>query len=121
MNAQRISSIVRQAGAVLVSIYGFLTATSVAPHLPAAVTTVLVAFGPTILLLEHFLGDPSTGTSTVTTPVAQKQTAPVATNLMVTTTPANSATPAVVLQPTPPATVIPPDVHVPNPAPPSPA
>lgn len=114
MNVQKVSSIVRQVGAVLVSIYGFLTATSVAPHLPAGVTTVLVAFGPTILLLEHFLGDPSTGTSTVTTPVTQKQTAPVATQIVQQIAPQ----PPVYIPPAP-VIVTDPTIHHANPAPPA--
>lgn len=62
MTVQAISSIVRQVLAVLVSIYGVLTAVVPALHLPVAVSTALTAFGPTMLLLEHYLSDPSTGT-----------------------------------------------------------
>ena len=74
---QNTASVIRQVLAVLVSVYGVLTASVTPLHLPVAVSSVLVAFGPLILALEHYLGDPSTGTSVVTTPIAQKQTAPV--------------------------------------------
>lgn len=81
MNQSTIS-VLRQIGAILVSVYGVLTSTVHPLHLPVAVSSVLVAFGPAILLLEHYLGDPSTGSSTTTTPVAQKQTAPVPVQLV---------------------------------------
>ena len=74
---QNTASVIRQVLAGLVSVYGVLTASVTPLHLPVAVSSVLVAFGPLILALEHYLGDPSTGTSVVTTPIAQKQTAPV--------------------------------------------
>jgi hypothetical protein len=69
MTVQSVSSIVRQVLAVLVSVYGVLTAVVPALHLPVAVSSVLTAFGPTMLLLEHYLSDPSTGTTT--TPAAE--------------------------------------------------
>src|ERR1035437_7495902 len=98
---QNTASVIRQVLAVLVSVYGVLTASVNPLHLPVAVSTVLVAFGPVLIALEHFLSDPSTGTSVVTTPIAQKQTAPVL--------------PTVVTQITP--TVLAPPVTAPNSAP----
>lgn len=71
MNTQRIASIVRQVVAVLVSIYGVLSATVSALHLPVAVSAILTAAGPVIMALEHYLSDPSTGTPPATPPVAQ--------------------------------------------------
>jgi hypothetical protein len=102
--SQSVASTIRQVLAVLVSVYGVLTASVTPLHLPVAVSSVLVAFGPLILALEHYLGDPSTGTSVVTTPIAQKQTAPVL--------------PTVVTQITP--TVLAPPTSAPNSAPPAP-
>lgn len=67
MTVQSVSSIVRQVLAVLVSVYGVLTASVASLHLPVAVSTILTAFGPLMLALEHFLSDPSTGTPPVTT------------------------------------------------------
>lgn len=61
MNVQRLSSVLRQVIAVLVTVYGVLTACVSALHLPVAVSTVLVAAGPLILALEHYVSDPSTG------------------------------------------------------------
>lgn len=60
---QRFASIARQIGAGLVSVYGILSLKDVAPHLPTWVAGVMVAVGPAFQLLEHWLGDPSTGTS----------------------------------------------------------
>src|ERR1035437_2296832 len=75
---QNVASIARQLGAVAISgAYAALLAAGQAKQVPALVDAVIVAFGPVILALEHYLGDPSTGTSVVTTPIAQKQTAPV--------------------------------------------
>src|ERR1035437_4794204 len=85
--SQSLASTIRQVLAVLVSVYGVLTASVTPPHLPVAVSSVLVAFGPLILALEHYLGDPSTGTSVVTTPIAQKQTAPVLPTVVTQVTP----------------------------------
>ena len=51
----------RQLLAIVVSVYGVLSAASVAPHLPAYITTVMTAFAPVILILQHYLADPSTG------------------------------------------------------------
>lgn len=61
MTLQQISSVVRQIVAVVATIFGVLTATIPALHLPVAVSAILTAWGPVILGLEHYLSDPSTG------------------------------------------------------------
>lgn len=79
MTVQSVSSVVRQILLVLVSVYGVLTASVNQLHLPTAVSAVLVAAGPVVLLLEHYLGDPSTGTPVITpTTPAKAVAAPVA-------------------------------------------
>lgn len=118
MSTQKLASIGRHLGAWLVTLYGLLTAVSVAPHLPVAVETVLVSFGPGMTLLQHYLADPSTGSSTTSTPVEAKQTAPVPVQLV-----QQFPVPPVVLAPlqaptTPVVAQVPPTG--PNPAPPSP-
>ena len=65
MNTQRIGSIVRQVLAVLVTVYGVLTACIASLHLPPSVSTILVAAGPIMLAIEHYVSDPSTGTPAV--------------------------------------------------------
>ena len=76
MTTQQISSIVRQVLAVLVTVYGILSATQQSLHLPTAVSAVLVAFGPIMLSLEHYLSDPSTGTAPAPDPVPVPEPAP---------------------------------------------
>jgi hypothetical protein len=66
MTTQSIASVVRQVLAVLVSVYGVLSATVSSLHVPPAVSAVLTAFGPVLLAVEHYVGDPSTGTPTST-------------------------------------------------------
>ena len=61
MTSQQISSIIRQVLAIVVSVYGVLSATLSALHLPVSVSTVLVAAGPVIFAIEHYVSDPSTG------------------------------------------------------------
>lgn len=74
MNKQSLASVVRQAAAVLVSVYGVLTASVSALHLPPAVSAVLTAVGPIILVVEHYVGDPSTGTTPVPVTVTKTTT-----------------------------------------------
>lgn len=59
---------VTEGASVLVSIYGFLTTTSVADHLPVAVTTALVAVGPAFVTIRAWLDHPSTGNGASTSP-----------------------------------------------------
>jgi hypothetical protein len=59
---QRYASIARQVLAVLSTVFGVLTASVSALHLPPAVSAILTAAGPVILAVEHYVSDPSTGT-----------------------------------------------------------
>ena len=60
---QRVAAVLRQTLAVVATLYGIVAASMTAFHLPIAVCTVLVAAGPAILAIEHFVSDPSTGTT----------------------------------------------------------
>jgi hypothetical protein len=142
MTTQQISSIVRQVLAVLVTVYGILSATQQSLHLPTAVSAVLVAFGPIMLSLEHYLSDPSTGTAPAPDPVPVPEPAPAPVAPVVGPAPASVATvpvqtsfaqgeSATISQPSPapvaPASwstmaASPPQAQTtPNPAPPAPA
>jgi hypothetical protein len=78
---QSVASVVRQVLAVLVSVYGVLSASISQLHLPPAVSAALTAFGPVLLTVEHYVSDPSTGTpvttTTTTTPVVAPPVTPV--------------------------------------------
>lgn len=67
MNIQQISSIARQALAIIGIVMGVVTASVTSLHLPTAVSSILVVAGSAILGIEHYLSDPSTGTPTTTT------------------------------------------------------
>lgn len=58
---QSFASVARQVIAVLATVYGVLSAESVAPHLPGWAAGPLIAFGPVLLAIEHYVSDPSTG------------------------------------------------------------
>lgn len=75
----------RQLAGVVVSIYGVLTASVPGLRLPVAVSTVLTLVGPIIIVLQHYLADPSTGN-----PVPVPPSAPTVPG------PAPTATPGVV-------------------------
>lgn len=79
MTTQQISSIARQALAILGVVFGILTQSVSSLHLPVAVSTALTLGGAVILGLEHYLSDPSTGTPTYLQqpPVAQPGPQPV--------------------------------------------
>jgi hypothetical protein len=64
MTNQSIASVIRQVAAVAASIYGVLSASVASLHLPTAISAILTAIGPIILAIEHYVGDPSTGTPT---------------------------------------------------------
>lgn len=68
MSKQQLAAIARVAASVLVSVYGVLTAATVAPHLPAWCAGIMVAFGPAMIVLQHWLSDPSTGNPTPVAP-----------------------------------------------------
>jgi hypothetical protein len=63
VKTQAIAAVTRQIVAVLASIYGIASTHISAIHLPPAVAAILTAAGPVILAIEHFVGDPSTGTA----------------------------------------------------------
>lgn len=62
MTVQSIASIVRQVLAVVAVVFGVLTASVSALHLPPAVSTALATIGGILLTVEHYVSDPSTGT-----------------------------------------------------------
>lgn len=94
MSTQQIASIVRQVGAIAISAaYAGLIAAGDGGQLPAAVKAVIVAFGPGIVLLEHFLSDPSTGNSTPP-PSPPSSTYPPIVPPPITPTPARQVPPA---------------------------
>lgn len=71
MNTQQLASILRQIAAVASIVMGAITAavnSNNAIHLPPAVSAVLAAAGGLLLSVEHYVGDPSTGTVTTTVP-----------------------------------------------------
>ena len=96
MTTQSVASVIRQVLAVLVTVYGVLTASVTALHLPVAVSAVLTAFGPLILLLEHYVADPSTGTLTTQTPAGPAPVAPVTLPAPVPSVPGNVGAPTTV-------------------------
>jgi hypothetical protein len=80
MNTQQLSSIARQGLAILGIVFGVLTQSVTSLHLPAAVSSILVIAGSVILAIEHYVGDPSTGSTPTPAPVVQATTpAPVST------------------------------------------
>ena len=70
MNSQQLSSIARQFLAIIGIIFGVLTQSVTSLHLPIAVSTTLTITGAVILAIEHYVSDPSTGTTTTpSTPI----------------------------------------------------
>lgn len=65
MTVQSISSIFRQVLAVVAGVAGIVTASVAQLHLPPAVSTALIGFAGVILTVEHYVSDPSTGTTQV--------------------------------------------------------
>jgi hypothetical protein len=68
MTLQAVSSVARQVLAVLVSVYGVLSASVAQLHLPPAVSAVLTAFGPVILAIEHAVSVTPTAAANAPTP-----------------------------------------------------
>ena len=64
LNTQQLASIVRQVIAIVAWVFALLTQSVAGLHLPVAVSTTLGIFGTVILAVEHYVGDPSTGTPT---------------------------------------------------------
>ena len=67
LNTQRIGSIARQGLAVLGIVFGVLTQSDSALHLPPVTSAWLGVGGLVILAIEHYLSDPSTGTPSSST------------------------------------------------------
>jgi multidrug transporter EmrE-like cation transporter len=63
MTLQSLASIFRQALAILGIIFGVLTQSVTALHLPVAASAWLGIGGAVILAIEHYVSDPSTGTT----------------------------------------------------------
>lgn len=66
---QSAAAIGRQILALLGVVFGVLTQSVSAMHLPVAVSTALTLGGSVILAVEHFVADPSTGGATPPFPV----------------------------------------------------
>ena len=62
LNTQSTASIFRQILAILGIVFGVLTQSIASLHLPIALSTAITVGGATILAIEHYVGDPSTGT-----------------------------------------------------------
>jgi hypothetical protein len=63
VNTQQVSSIIRQALAISAIVMGALTSALSAIKLPTAVSVALAAAGALVIGIEHFVSDPSTGTT----------------------------------------------------------
>lgn len=70
MTVQSVSSVIRQVLGVVATAFGIITASVSSLHLPPAVSAILTAAGPIILAIEHYVSDPSTGTTNAPPPVA---------------------------------------------------
>jgi hypothetical protein len=57
-SSQQLSSLVRQAAAI----FGLITVSENTWHLPTSVRAVVAAVSGSLLIVEHYLSDPSTGT-----------------------------------------------------------
>jgi hypothetical protein len=68
VNTQQISAVVRQTLAIAAIVMGALTQALNGIKLPVAISTVLAVGGAVILAVEHYVSDPSTGSSTPTPP-----------------------------------------------------
>jgi hypothetical protein len=64
VNSQQLASIARQGLAILGIVFGVLTQSVGSLHLPVAVSTALAIGGTVILAIEHYVSDPSTGSTT---------------------------------------------------------
>jgi hypothetical protein len=63
LNTQRLGSIARQTLAIVGIVFGVLTQSDSALHLPPVVSAWLGVGGVAILAIEHYVGDPSTGST----------------------------------------------------------
>jgi hypothetical protein len=65
IDKQRTASNLRQVLSVAISAaYTGMIAAGDGGQLPTAVKAIIVAFGPVVVIVEHYLSDPSTGTPT---------------------------------------------------------
>lgn len=60
---QSVASIARQVLAIAGIVMGVITSSVTSLHLPTAVSSILVVAGSVILAIEHYVGDPSTGST----------------------------------------------------------
>ncbi len=67
INTQPLASVARQGLAILGIVFGVLTQSVGSLHLPVAISSILTVGGAAILAIEHYVADPSTGTSVTTT------------------------------------------------------
>jgi hypothetical protein len=68
VNTQQVASILRQVLAVAAVVMGAITASISSLHLPVAVSAALTVIGGIILAIEHYVSDPSTGSTGATLP-----------------------------------------------------
>jgi len=86
INTQQVSSVIRQVCAVAAIVVGILSAPGVISFLPTWVAAALVTAGSVLVAIEHYVSDPSTGTTaTQSTTAAVKSGATLQTTT--TTTP----------------------------------
>lgn len=76
INTQSVASVARQILAILGIVFGVLTQSVTSLHLPIAISTAITVGGAVILAIEHYVADPSTGSSTVATPDPAQQVSP---------------------------------------------
>ena len=73
MTPQAVSSVARQIIAVVTFVFGIVTAAVSTWHIPVAVSAVMTAVGGSIIAVEHYVSDTSTGSTYVTTQRPQGQ------------------------------------------------
>jgi hypothetical protein len=101
---QSLASVARQVLAILGVTFGILTQSIGGMHLPVAISSIITIGGAVLIAIEHYVGDPSTGTLTTGTPAGPVPVAPVPQPVYV--APAPPPTP-VYVAPTPPTPVPP--------------
>lgn len=62
VNTQSVAAIARQGLAILGIVFGVLTQSVGAMHLPVAISSIITVGGAVLLAVEHYVADPSTGT-----------------------------------------------------------
>ncbi len=68
MSYQQIASILRQVAAVAAVVMGILTQALNGIKLPPAISTAMTIVGGTLLAIEHYVSDPSTGSTAPNVP-----------------------------------------------------